>query len=522
MTEPALELTGIRRRFGPVVAVDGAGLRVERGTVHALVGENGAGKSTLMKIAFGLVRADAGTMKLGGQSVDLDRHEPAGAIGLKIGMVHQHFMLVPTLSVAENLVLGAEPIRGPIPGLFMDQAAAEARVTELARRLGIELDPRVRVEELSVGEQQRVEILRVLDRDAELLILDEPTAVLTPAEVRELFALIRELASHGATVILVTHKLDEVLEIADRVTVMRRGAVVTTLEQNELSVEALTRAMVGRPVLLEVDRAPSEIGDLVLDVTGLLVPGRAGRRGVKDVSLRVHAGEVVGIAGVEGNGQDELVLALAGVISTRAGIVKLGKRTITGASARRRQRLGIGHIPADRHARGLILDFDLAENMMLGQQSQYTRATGVIARDRLEARTATLLEAFDVRPRDPRALARSLSGGNQQKLVVARELARIKLRLLLCAHPTRGVDVGAIELIHQQILDARACGVAVLLVSSELSELRALADRVLVLHRGRVAGEVDAAALSELAGIERVGRLMTGAPAELEEEEDVA
>jgi simple sugar transport system ATP-binding protein len=519
MSVLAIELEGIRKRFGPVVAVAGADLRVQRGSVHAVVGENGAGKSTLMKIAFGMVRADAGTMKLAGESVDLKKHEPADAIAHRVGMVHQHFMLVPTLTVAENLVLGAEPVRGPL----LDVAAAEARVIALAGRLGIDVDPRARVEDLSVGEQQRVEILRVLYRDAELLILDEPTAVLTPAEVRELFALIRSLVSSGATVVMVTHKLDEVMDIADRVTVMRAGTVVTTLEREQLSAEALAQAMVGRPVLLEVERPPPGVGDLVLDVTGLLVSGHGGRRGVKDVSLRLHAGEVLGIAGVEGNGQEELILALAGVISTRAGIVKLGKQTITGASARRRQRLGIGHIPADRHARGLILDFDLSENVMLGQQRQYTRASGVIARKRLESRTATLLEAFDVRPRDPHALARSLSGGNQQKLVVARELARIKLSVLLCAHPTRGVDVGAIELIHQQILDARACGVAVLLVSSELAELRALSDRVLVLYRGRVAGEVDAAQLSEQAGIERVGRLMTGAPADLEEdEEDVA
>ena len=507
---PALELQGIDKRFGAVRALDGAGLRVAAGSIHAVVGENGAGKSTLMKVAYGELRADAGTLAIGGRAIDSGRYDPRAAMALGVGMVHQHFTLVPTLTVLENLVLGRETWHGP----GIDLATPRARAAELARELGAEVSLDARVVTLSVGERQRVEILRVLFHGARILLLDEPTAVLAPAEVRELFDRLRALAAGGVTVVLVTHKLDEVLAIADRVTVMRRGRVVAELENEELDAEVIARAMVGRPVLVDVERSAGSPGDVALAVRGLSVRGRGARPALDGVDLEVRAGEIVGVAGVEGNGQRELVEVVAGLRAPSAGSVHLGERDVTRARVAARAALGLGHVPEDRHARGLVLDFSVTDNLMLGQERRFTRR-GLIDRARAAERARAIIDEYEIRPDDPRATARTLSGGNQQKIVVGRELARDPLSVLVAAQPTRGVDIGAIELIHRRMLRARDTGVAVLLVSSELTELCALADRVVVLYRGRAVAWLDADQLAAADSIETMGELMTGARAEV-------
>ncbi len=505
-TAAAIELQGIDKRFGAVRAVNGASLRVVAGSIHAVVGENGAGKSTLMKVAYGELRADAGTLAVDGHAIERAHHDPRGAMALGVGMVHQHFTLVPTLTVLENLVLGREHWRGAA----IDLAGPRARAAELARDLGAEVALDARVDTLSVGERQRVEILRVLFHGARILLLDEPTAVLAPAEVRELFTRLRTLAAGGVTVVLVTHKLDEVLAIADRVTVMRGGQVVAELEREALDAEAIARAMVGRPVLLEVERSPGTPGDVALSVRGLSVRGRGARPAVGGVDLEVRAGEIVGVAGVEGNGQRELVEVVAGLRAPSAGSVHLGGRDVTRAAVAVRAALGLGHVPEDRHARGLVLDFSIADNLMLGQERRFTRR-GLIDRAQVAERARSIIAEYEIRPDDPRAPARALSGGNQQKIVVGRELARDPLAVLLAAQPTRGVDIGAIELIHRRLLAARDAGVAVLLVSSELTELRSLADRVVVFYRGRAVAWLDGDMLAAQGAIDLIGELMTGA-----------
>jgi len=508
VTTPALEVSGVSKRYGAVEANREVDLRVEPGSVHALVGENGAGKSTLMQIVYGQTPPDSGSLRVKGERVDWARHGPAGSIGRGVGMVHQHFMLVGPLTVTENLVLGREPRRGP----FVDLERAAAEVVELAGRFGFEVDPGARVEELSVGEQQRVEILKVLWQGCDVLILDEPTAVLTPSEVRELFGVLRALVAEGRTVVLITHKLDEVVAIADRVTVMRRGAVVGDLERGEegLSAEAIARAMVGRPVLMEVDKGPASPGAPVLRVEALSVAGRGGRPALDGVSFELRAGEILGVAGVEGNGQSELVEALTGLRAVTSGRVWLGDRDVTLAPVADRQAAGLAHVPEDRHARGLVLDFSTSDNLLLGRQRELTRGP-MLDPAAVRAHAEGLIRAFDVRPVDPEAAARGLSGGNQQKVVIARELSRPGLRLLVCAQPTRGVDIGAIELIHRRIVAARDEGSAVLLVSAELSEIRALADRVAVLYRGRIVDVLEGSALADQAQVERLGELMLGA-----------
>jgi len=508
VTAPAIELCGVSKRYGPVVAADAVDLAIDAGSIHAVVGENGAGKSTLMKLAYGQVSCDAGQVRLKGKDVSAAGHSPARSIGAGVGMVHQHFALVGPFSVVENLVLGREPVKRGLVDL--ERAAAELR--ELATRFGFDVDPWARCEDLSVGEQQRVEILKVLWQGCDVLILDEPTAVLTPAEVRELFAVLRSLVADGATVVIVTHKLDEVVAIADAVTVMRRGQVVERMA-GELSVEAIARAMVGRPVLLEVARAPAEPGDDVLEVDSLVVRGSAGRAAVNEVSFSVRAGEVFGIAGVEGNGQTELLEALVGLRPVARGAVKLVGTDITDAPVALRNDCGLAHVAEDRHARGLVLSMSIAENLAVGRQRELSagrflpRMNGAAIGD-LAGRS---IEDFDIRPGDADATVAGLSGGNQQKVVVAREITRPGLSLLVCAQPTRGVDIGAIELIHRRIVAARDAGAAVLLVSAELSEIRSLSDRVAVLYRGRIAEVFDGAALAEGDALERLGQLMTGA-----------
>lgn len=493
----ALVLKDITKRFPLVLANDRISLDLEWGEVLALVGENGAGKSTLMKIVYGLQPPDAGEMWVDGKPYR--PQSPLDAIRAGIGMVHQHFMLVEPFTVLENLVLGLEP-GSP---LFLDLEAARRKATALMEALGFEVPLDERVENLPVGLQQRVEILKALYREARILILDEPTAVLTPQEAEELFRFLREYVARGNAAIFISHKLKEVLAVSDRVTVIRDGKVVGTVRTRETSLEALARMMVGREVVLRVEKTPARPGEVVLEVEGLEAPPR-----LKGVSFQVRAGEIVGIAGVEGNGQTELVEALTGLRPFRGKALLLGRSLP--ASARGVRDLGVSHVPEDRLARGLVLDFSVKENAVLGDQHRppFRGFLGFLDDRAAEAHARTLVEAYDVRPRSTALSARRFSGGNQQKIVVGRELLRGP-RLLVAAQPTRGVDVGAIEFIHKELVKARDQGLAVLLVSADLSEILALSDRILVMHGGRIVGELTPEEATE----ERLGLLMAGVTA---------
>ena len=508
---PALvALRNITRRFGSLVANDDVSLELAPAEIHALVGENGAGKTTLMRVLYGLLAPDSGTVEMEGRAIRI-RH-PADAMRLGLGMVHQHFMLVDTLSVAENVVLGHEP--GGAAGAF-DRRRAEARVAELSRRHGLPVEPDALVATLSVGAQQRVEILKTLDRGARVLILDEPTAVLTPQEVDDLFQVLRRLRADGTAIVMITHKLAEVMALADRVTVMRAGRIVGSGPIGSWTAEAIAERMVGRtpaPLRARADRAP---GDPLLAVRALEVSDDRGLPAVRGVSFEVRAGEVVGIAGVEGNGQHELIEALAGLRAHRPGEVRIAGRPLTGRSAREAYAAGLAHIPSDRLRRAIVPEMSLAENLALGlQRSKHFGRGPWLERRRLEAHATRLLEEYDVRPRDPSARVGRLSGGNQQKLVAARELSR-DAAVLLAAHPTRGLDLGAIEFLHRRILAERDRGRAVLLVSSELSEILALSDRVLVLYEGRLVHETTPAETDERTlGLFMTGRRGSGADAE--------
>ncbi len=475
-------------------------LNVQWGEVHALLGENGAGKSTLMNVVYGLVRADTGTIEFDGKPVQV--HNPQDAIRLGIGMVHQHFMLIPVLTVAENIVLGHEIQNAGV----MDLRRAYQKVRELSERYGLEVDPKARVDDLSVGIQQRVEILKALYRGARLLILDEPTAVLTPQEITGLFQIVRNLTARGNAVIFITHKLAEVMEIANQITVMRRGKVVATTTPGESKPPDLARMMVGRSVLLRVEKQPAKPGDVLLRVEDLVVMDRR-RVAVDHVSLEVRAGEILGVAGVEGNGQNELVESIVGLRTARAGHIRLGSRDVTRRSTRHRLHTGLGLIPADRHREGIILELPISDNLILSRYDlpPYERWT-VRRFGAIRATAERLIKTFDIRAQSPDQPASSLSGGNQQKLVVARELGTGP-KVLVASQPTRGVDVGSIEFIHRQIISQRDAGLAVLLVSSELDEVLALADRVAVMYRGRIVAVLDA----EDADRDRIGLLMAGA-----------
>jgi len=500
-----LELRGITKRFGAVLANDHLDITISPGTIHAIVGENGAGKSTAMRIAYGFYTADSGEVVINDQVRDI--RAPHDAIALGIGMVHQHFMLVRPMTVTENIVLGAEP--GSAMALDLRKAAANIRALSEEFRLAV--DPGAVVEDLSVGQQQRVELLKALYRRAELLILDEPTAVLTPQEVEEFFAILRRMRGQGKTVIIITHKLSEVLAISDHVTVMRDGRVVGHVRTSETTAAELARLMVGRDVLLRVAKTPAQPGASVLTVRDLSIAGHDDTKRLDTVSFDVRAGEIVGIAGVEGNGQTELIEALAGLLpaSQVTGSMVFGGREIRGLDARRRREAGIAHVPEDRHRRGLLLEFSLSENAILGVHYRPPAVSGVGAvflnRTAIRRRAELIIRDFDVRPPNPELAARALSGGNQQKLIIGREF-ELPPKLLLIAQPTRGVDIGAIEFIHRKIVALRDAGCAVLLVSAELEEVTALADRLLVLNGGRIAGEVDPARATH----EDIGMLMTG------------
>ncbi|WP_437875895.1 ABC transporter ATP-binding protein [Sorangium sp. So ce513] len=501
-----LEARGITKRFGGVLANDRIDLDLREGEIHALLGENGAGKSTLMNILYGLLRPDEGELRRGGRPVSL--RSPSDAIALGIGMVHQHFMLIPVFTVAENIVLGAEPVRR---GGVLDRRRASDEVRALSARYGLDVDPDARVEDLPVGVQQRVEIIKALYRRAEILILDEPTAVLTPQEADDLFRVLRGLTAQGVSVLFITHKLREVLAVADRVTVMRAGRVVGAAVPAETDERGLAATMVGRDVALQVTRGPASPGAVVLEVERLCVAGRRGAGGdaVRDVSFSVRAGEILGIAGVQGNGQTELVEAITGLAPARGGRVLLRGRDVTGALPRALIERGVSHVPEDRQRHGLVLSYAIADNLAL---CTYHRppfsARGVLRDDAREENARRLMKSFDIRAPGPDAPASALSGGNQQKVILARELSR-PVELLVASQPTRGVDVGSIEHIHREIVAARDAGAAVLLVSAELDEVLSLSDRIAVMYRGGIVATRDAGAFSRT----ELGMLMAGVAA---------
>jgi ABC-type uncharacterized transport system ATPase subunit len=495
-----LELVDITKRFGQLVANDDVSLTVEEGEIHALLGENGAGKTTLMNVLFGLLRQDSGDIRIGGVPVKIS--DPGDAVRAGIGMVHQHFMLVPVFTVAENVVLGIEPTIG---GIFFNRRKAAADIRRLSVEYGLEVDPDAVVEDLPVGVQQRVEILKALQRDANVLILDEPTAVLTPQETEALFSIMRSLAASGRSILFITHKLKEVLEIADRVTVMRLGKVVGTTTPAESNEAELASMMVGRSVQLTVTKAPATQGEVVLQLSDLTVVDDRNLTAVDGIDLEVRAGEIVALAGVQGNGQTELVEAITGLRSAQRGTIVVAGKDLTHASPRQRLHAGVAHVPEDRQKDALVLPLRLADNLVLdlyadppyaGRASRNLNAV----RENAERR----VKEFDIRAGSVEDPVSSLSGGNQQKVVLARELGR-PIKLLVAAQPTRGLDVGSIEYVHKRIVAERDQGTAVLIVSSELDEVLALGDRIAVIYRGRIMGVVDASA-----GRERIGLMMAG------------
>jgi simple sugar transport system ATP-binding protein len=497
---PVLELRGITKQFPGVLANDHVDFDLRKGEVHALLGENGAGKSTLMSILYGLYTADSGEMLLNGKPVKIG--SPKDAIELGIGMVHQHFMLIPVMTVTENIVLAMEPRHGAV---LLDYDEAEERVRELSTSFGLAVDPRARIQGITVGQQQRVEILKALYRGAEILILDEPTAVLTPQEAKELFAILESLRQQGKSIIFISHKLNEVLEVADRISVLRRGKLVETIPREGATEEGLARSMVGREVLLRVDKTPSEPGEALLEVKDLSVRDDRGLDAVRGVSFTVHGGEIVGIAGVDGNGQSELIDALTGLRSIVGGEITVGGHDLSHATARNALDAGLGHIPEDRHRRGLILDFNLAENLVLHDYGKepFSRLGWMNPRRWLRWARG-LLQEFDVRGGGPTTRSGSLSGGNQQKVVIAREVSRDP-SVLIAAQPTRGLDVGAIEFVHRRLVEQRDAGKAVLLVSLELEEILSLSDRILVLYEGKIVAELPPDATEEEVGIAMLG-----------------
>jgi general nucleoside transport system ATP-binding protein len=502
--ENAVEMRNITKRFGAVLANESVSLKVRRGSIHAIIGENGAGKSTAMNILYGFYRADEGEILIDGRARQI--HSTHDAIALGLGMVHQHFMLAGPLTVTENIIIGAEPTSG----VMIDYALAKAKIQEISKQYGLKIDPDARIDDLSVGQQQRVEILKTLFRGANILILDEPTAVLTPQETEEFFNILRALRTQGKTIIIITHKLTEVLAISESVTVMRLGKVVGEVETAKTSAQDLARMMVGREVLLRVDKhqygrstAPSHP---VLMVKNLSLKRENRVSVLRDISFEINSGEIFGIAGVEGNGQTELVEALVGLMKPTSGQVMLEGRDITGCSPRRAKELHIAHIPEDRHKRGLLLDSSLSENTILGLQfNKELVGWPLLNYRRIETHARKLIEDFDVRPSDPTLPARALSGGNQQKMIIAREFS-LAPRFLIAAQPTRGVDIGAIEFIYKKLLELKVSGAAILLISAELEEVLSLSDRVAVIYEGGLVGIVDPEKTSQ----QEIGLMMTG------------
>lgn len=501
-----LQLRGITKHFGSLAANQGVDLSVGPGEIHALLGENGAGKTTLMNVLFGLYDPDDGEILLDGKPVAFS--SPKGAIAAGIGMVHQHFALVPVFSVAENVILGDEPV-GFAGWLKRNKARQEIR--ELSRSYGFEVDPDATVRDLPVGLQQRTEILKALLREAQVLILDEPTAVLTPQEIRDLFLIMRRLSEAGRSMLFITHKLKEVMEIADRITIMRAGRVVATTTPAETSEEELASMMVGRAVSFRVPKKPNEPGTVVLDVEGLAVRDERGNQAVRNLSLQVRSGEILAIAGVQGNGQSELVRALMGLVVPDAGTISVGGVDLTGATPKQIVESGVGYVPEDRQREALILSFSIAENLVIDVFDHPPYSSGIrLDRGAIERSAKERIAEFDIRTQSPSLPAENLSGGNQQKVVLARELSR-PLKLLIAAQPTRGLDVGSIETVHRRLVEQRDQGTAVLVVSSELDEVLALGDRIAVMFNGEISGYA-----TPETPIEDIGLLMAGSARQTE------
>ncbi len=500
MTENAVDMVNITKKFEETVANDSVNLSVQGGEIHCILGENGAGKTTLMNVLFGLYEHDQGKISIKDREVDIG--EPSEAIDLGIGMIHQNFMLVDRLTVTENIMAGAEPsTRG-----VLDEKKAKKEVEEISARYGLQVDPTAKVENISVGDQQRVEILKALYRQAEILILDEPTAVLTPQEVEELFEIMRELRDDGKTLIFITHKLKETMAISNRITILRDGKNVGAVSTEETSPEELARMMVGREVVLRVDKNERAPGSSVLEVEDMNLHNPENNLTLQDISFEIEAGEILGVAGVEGNGQLEIEEGIMGLRELNGGSIRLNNSNISEYTTRERRDEGIAHIPSDRLRRGLVTEFGLDWNMILGSEwSEKFSRNGFLKRREIEAYTRDVVEQFDIRGTEGEVTAESLSGGNQQKLILGRELTR-NPELILAAQPTRGVDVGAIEYIHKKLLSMRDEGKATLLISAKLEELKTLSDRMIVLYEGEIIARGDAEEFSE----EDLGLLMAG------------
>ena len=498
-----IEMLNITKEFPGIKANDDVTLQLRRGEIHALLGENGAGKSTLMSVLFGLYQPESGIIKKDGQVVEINN--PNDATALHIGMVHQHFKLVECFTVLDNIILGAEPMNG----LVVDRKAARRRVVELSERYGLKVDPDAKIEDISVGMQQRVEILKMLYRDNEILIFDEPTAVLTPQEIDELMEIMRSFKKEGKSILFITHKLAEIKAVADRCSVLRKGKYMGTVEVDATSVEEMSRLMVGRDVKLVTEKADKEPGKTVLKVEHMTVPSRIhGKNAVKDASLEVRQGEIVCLAGIEGNGQTEFVYALSGLEKMTGGKIFLDGKDVTHASIRERNAMGLSHIPEDRHKHGLVLDYSLENNIVLQRfREPEFQHLGFIKKNAVRQYSDRLAEEYDVRSGQGSAtITRTMSGGNQQKAIIAREIDR-EPQLLLAVQPTRGLDVGAIENIHRQILAQRDAGKAVLLVSLELDEVMNLSDRILVMYEGEIVGEFN----PKTTDVQTLGLYMAGA-----------
>ncbi|MCL9969462.1 ABC transporter ATP-binding protein [Anoxybacillus kestanbolensis] len=498
--EYVIEMLNIRKVFGNFVANDNITLQLKKGEIHALLGENGAGKSTLMNVLFGLYQPDGGEIRVKGKKVNIANPNVANDLG--IGMVHQHFMLVDTFTVTENIILGSEPTKGG----QIDIEKAEQEVRELSERYGLAVDPKAKIADISVGMQQRVEILKTLYRGADILIFDEPTAVLTPQEIQELIQIMKALVREGKSIILITHKLKEIMEVCDRVTVIRRGKGIGTLNVSETNPNELASLMVGREVHFKTEKQPSKVGKPVLEIENLVVKDSRGITAVDHLNLTVHAGEIVGIAGVDGNGQTELIEAITGLIKSESGSIRLNGKEIRNLTPRQITETGVGHIPQDRHKHGLVLDFPIGENMVL--QTYYKEPyskRGILNFKAIYDKARQLIQEFDVRTPDEYTKARALSGGNQQKAIIGREVDRDP-DLLIAAQPTRGLDVGAIEFIHKRLIEQRDKGKAVLLVSFELDEIMNVSDRIAVIYEGKIVAIVDPKETTE----QELGLLMAG------------
>ena len=503
----AIEMVNITKKFPGIIANDNVTLQLRRGEIHALLGENGAGKSTLMSVLFGLYQAEEGEIRKNGQVVQINNPNDANALG--IGMVHQHFKLVECFSVLDNIILGVEDTKHD----FLQREAAREKVLALSKKYGLEVNPDALIEDISVGMQQRTEILKMLYRDNEILIFDEPTAVLTPQEIEELLQIMRNLAAEGKSILFITHKLNEITSVADRCTVLRKGKYIGTVDVADCSKADLSRMMVGRDVEFAVQKKPAQPGDVVLNVEHMSVASKLSKKNaVNDVSFQVRAGEIVCIAGIDGNGQSELVFGISGLEPVSAGKLELMGQDITQAPIRKRSLMGMSHIPEDRHKHGLVLDYSLEDNMVLQRyfEPEFTTKAGFLRRKNIRSYAERLIEQYDVRSgQGAITTARSMSGGNQQKAIIAREIDKDP-QLLIAVQPTRGLDVGAIEYIHRQIVAQRDAGKAVLLVSLELDEVMTVSDRILVMYEGEIVGQLD----PKTTTVEELGLYMAGAKKE--------